>query len=358
MISLFRQWYQRNFSDPEVIFLALSLFTGFLVVFILSKTLVSFLVAVVLAYLLDGAVTFLEKKKVPHLIAVILVFITFLLFCMIVFFGLVPLLSRQLSQLFAEIPNMLSVGQTKLMELPQTYPSIFTEAQIHTIISNIGAAIGSAGKQILSFSLANVANVFALAVYAFLVPMMMFFILKDKKQIVRWICQFIPRQSQLSRKVWKEVDIKIANYIGGKFVEIMIVWIANYILFFVLGLHYSMLLSFLVGLSVIIPFVGAFVVTIPVMIIGYMQFGLDPAFYTLLIAFVVIQIIDGNVVVPLLFSEVVNLHPLAIIVAVLFFGGLWGVWGIFFAIPLATLVQAVINSWPKADVPWTTELSE
>ena len=61
----------------------------------------------------------------------------------------------------------------------------------------------------------------------------------------------------------------------------------------------------------------------------------------------VVQFMDGNVLVPLLFSEVVNMHPAAIIIAVLFFGGLWGVWGVFFAIPLATLIQAVIHSWPS-----------
>ena len=65
------------------------------------------------------------------------------------------------------------------------------------------------------------------------------------------------------------------------------------------------------------------------------------------IAYVVIQFLDGNLLVPLLFSEMVNLHPSAIIVAVLLFGGLWGVLGVFFAIPLATLIHAVINSWPK-----------
>jgi putative permease len=59
----------------------------------------------------------------------------------------------------------------------------------------------------------------------------------------------------------------------------------------------------------------------------------------------VIQILDGNVLVALLFSEVVNLHPVAIIVAVLVFGGMFGFWGIFFAIPLATLVQAVLKAW-------------
>jgi putative permease len=63
--------------------------------------------------------------------------------------------------------------------------------------------------------------------------------------------------------------------------------------------------------------------------------------------YLVIQVLDGNVLVPLLFSEAVNLHPVAIILAVLFFGGIWGIWGVFFAIPLATLIKAIINAWPS-----------
>ena len=65
-----------------------------------------------------------------------------------------------------------------------------------------------------------------------------------------------------------------------------------------------------------------------------------------MISYFVIQFLDGNVLVPILFSEAVNLHPIAIIVAILVFGGLWGFWGVFFAIPLATLVKALINVWP------------
>jgi putative permease len=64
-----------------------------------------------------------------------------------------------------------------------------------------------------------------------------------------------------------------------------------------------------------------------------------------MLAYGIIQALDGNIIVPLLFSEAVNLHPVTIIIAVIFFGGLWGFWGVFFAIPLATLVKAVINAW-------------
>ena len=121
----------------------------------------------------------------------------------------------------------------------------------------------------------------------------------------------------------------------------------SYFCFFFWSLNYSSLLVILVCLSVVIPYIGAVLVTIPVAMIALFQFGLSDAFYYVMFIFLIIQMIDGNVLVPLLFSEVVNLHPTVIIIAVLFFGGVWGVWGVFFAIPLATMSKAVFTDWPR-----------
>jgi putative permease len=86
-----------------------------------------------------------------------------------------------------------------------------------------------------------------------------------------------------------------------------------------------------------------------VVAVGFFQWGLASEFYWLCAVYLIIQALDGNLLVPLLFSEAVNLHPVAIILAVLFFGGIWGLWGVFFAIPLATVIKAIINAWPTAE---------
>ena len=99
-----------------------------------------------------------------------------------------------------------------------------------------------------------------------------------------------------------------------------------------------------------VPYIGATLVTIPVALVGLIQFGTGDTFLYLIIVYFVIQALDGNLLVPLLFSETNNLHPVAIIAAVLFFGGIWGFWGVFFAIPLATLVVAVIDALDETKV--------
>ena len=140
---------------------------------------------------------------------------------------------------------------------------------------------------------------------------------------------------------------QLFNYVTGKFIEMLIVASISYILFASLGLPYAVLIAILVGLSVIIPIFGAILVTIPVVLVGLYEWGLTQNFYWLLGLYLAIQMLDGNVLVPLLFSNRNNLHPVVIIISVLFFGGIWGFWGLFFAIPLATFIKAIINSWPE-----------
>ena len=347
MFELIRKWYERHFSDPQAVMMAWLILVVLGLVWLVGGILAPVLTAVVAAYLLEGVVTMMNRYHIPRGVAATIVLIVFIVFVLLLLFGLLPMLSRQVSQLVFELPRMLGKGQQLLMLLPEQYPQLFTEAQVIQVSNSIREQVVDWGQSLLSMSLANVVNILAFSVYAVLVPLMVFFTLKDKPAILHWFSHFVPPNNDLSNRVWAEVDIKIANYIRGKFIEILIVGFVSYITFALMGLNYALLLGFLVGVSVIVPFIGAVAVTVPVALIGFFQWGLEPTLGYLMLAYLVIQILDGNVLVPILFSEVVNLHPLAIIVAVLFFGGIWGILGVFFAIPLATFVQAILNSWPS-----------
>lgn len=341
-----RSWFQRHLADPQVMGLAVVLVAGFFIVLLTGEMLAPVIASIIIAYLLEGLVGVFERNGLPRLVAVLLVFLGFLAFTAFVFFALLPLLSRQATQLFQLLPEMLSSGQDALMRLPQRYPELFSEEQIRDLIYAIRIEALSYGQQVVSLSVSSVVSVIALAVYLILMPLLVFFFLKDKSRIVEWFVRFLPKDRTLVTQVWVEVDRQIGNYVRGKFIEILIVWLVTFLTFSIMGMQFAMLLGVLVGLSVLIPYIGAAAVTVPVAVLAYFQWGVGPEFWWLLVAYGIIQALDGNVLVPLLFSEVVDLHPVAIIVAVLIFGGLWGFWGVFFAIPLATLVQAVLKAWP------------
>ncbi len=348
-MEVIRAWFRRHLSDPQVIGLAVVLLTGFAIIWVAGNMLAPVLASIIIAYLLEGLVVYLVRVGCPRFFAVLIVFCAFMAFVVFIIFGLMPLLSRQATQLIQQLPVMVGRGQDLLMTLPERYPQVFSVEQVRELITAIRAETVALGQQVVSLSLASVVGIITWIVYLFLVPLMVFFFMKDKQRIIAWMTGFLPRDRKLLADVWHDVDDQIGNYVRGKFVEIIIVWIVTYVTFAILGLQFSLLLGVVVGLSVLIPYIGAIAVTIPVAIVAYFQWGFNADFAWVLAAYSVIQVLDGNVLVPLLFSEAVNLHPVAIIAAILIFGGLWGFWGIFFAIPLATLVQAVLKAWPKAE---------
>jgi len=343
------EWFRRHFSDPQVVLLAALLVLASVVVLVMGNMLAPVLASIVIAYLLEGLVGLLERWGMPRVVAVAVVFVVFLLFVTLVLFGLLPLLSRQITQFFQQMPNMISHGQNALMQLPERYPDMVTSDQIQELIGRIRRESLAFGQQVVSISIASVVGIITILVYLILMPLLVFFFLKDKHRILGWLVQFLPEDRALSQQIWADVDRQLGNYVRGKFWEILIVGSVSFAAFRLFGLDYAMLLGVLVGLSVIIPFIGAAVVTLPVLLIAWFQWGWGGDFIWLTVAYWVIQALDGNVLVPLLFSEVVNLHPVAIIVAILVFGGFWGFWGVFFAIPLATLVQAILTAWPTQD---------
>ena len=346
MFSILQQWYHRHFTDPQTVIFAFILIVGVLLVFVLNTHLMPILIAIILAYLNEGLVIWLKKVGFGRTAAASFVTALMLTTIVIVFFILLPLLSKQISELFREMPNMFAKGHLLLAQLPEEYPDYVSATQIEELLTLARIEISNMGQRVVSLSLSSVVSIITFLVYLILLPLMVFFFLKDKDMIVEWAANFLPEERRLLHKVWKELDIKIASYIRGKVIEVLIIWSASYVAFTIMGLNYAMLLSFSVGLSVIIPYVGATVITIPVALIAFFQWGFSSEFAWLMGIYLVIQFLDGNLLVPLLFSEVVNLHPVAIIVAVVFFGSLWGIWGVFFAIPLATLIQAIIKAWP------------
>ncbi len=345
-MRLITDWFKRAFADPQIVFLMLVLVVGFAIILTMGDMLAPVLASAVIAYLLEGLVVVLEDRGVPRWLASTVVFIAFLLFLAIVLLGLMPMLSRQITDLVQQLPSMITAGQAVLMTLPERYPEIISPEQAQEILNAIRQEIAGFGQDVLSLSVSSVVGVLTIVVYLVLMPLLVFFFLKDRDKIMAWFGRFVPRDRGLADRVWFEVDKQIANYVRGKFWEIIIVWAATFVAFKVLGLQYAMLLSVLVGLSVVVPYVGATVVTLPVLMVAWAQWGWGNDFLWVTVSYLVIQGLDGNLLVPLLFGEVVSLHPVAIIVAILVFGGLWGFWGVFFAIPLGTLVNAIMRAWP------------
>jgi putative permease len=347
MLEIFEKWYRRYLFEEESVLLLVLLTIGVVLLMTIGDILTPVVAAIVLAYLMQGVAGQLERHGLPKALGVAIAYLLFIGVFFGVTLGLLPLVWQQLISLVSEMPRILEKAQQLLGVLPEEYPGLITEAQLNGAISMAQTELAGLGQAIVTRTLASIPGVVTVLLYMILIPLLVFFFMKDREQILDWLGGFLPSERPLLRRIWSEMNMQFANYARGKVLEIIVVGLVTYFAFGWLGLNYAALLALLVGLSVIIPYIGAALVTIPVIMVAFFQWGLGSEFYAVFAVYVIIQTLDGNLLVPLLFSEAVNLHPVAIIMAVLFFGGIWGLWGVFFAIPLATLVKAIINAWPS-----------
>jgi putative permease len=321
------------------------LLAGAGLIYFLGSLLTPVFISIIIAYLLHGMVGQLRRFGLPRLAAVSIVFSVFMVAMIVLFLWLIPLTVKQISQLVQQLPGMLLTAQNQLIQLPTKYPGLISESQVNQISDFLNSGITTLGRHFLTLSFASVVGLIHVVVYLVLVPFMVFFLLKDKEKIISWGRRFLPDNMDLTESVWQEANLQVTNYIRGKGWELLIVWGVSDIVFNALGLQFSLLVSLFVGLSVIIPYVGVTVMGIVMTLIAFIQWGWSSQLVWAMVAYAIIQIFDGNLLAPLLLSGVTNLHPVAIVVAVLLFGGLWGIWGLFFAIPLATLANTVTKAW-------------
>ena len=394
-MDLIKQWIRRQLSNPQIVMLAGILLCVFLTIFFLGDILAPVFAALVIAYLLDGIILRIQKRGAPRLAAVCGVYVLFLLAVFMLFFVVIPSLVAELDKFVRrDVPGIVQNASQDIRDAYTKYETFKTERlsnfinkpagpaqnpddketdsepplssqapsssgpgqsegslNVERLTESIEAELTELGRTALTLSITSLKSVVVWILYLVLVPVMVFFILKDKERLMAWFAQFLPQERGLTSKVWHEVNLQTSNYVRGKFWEVMIVWGVTFLTFSLFGLRATLLISLFVGLSVLVPYVGATLMYLPIAIIGFYQFGASSTFVWLIIAYSIIQILDGNLLAPILMSEATSLHPIAVIVAILIFGGLWGFWGVFFAIPLATLINSIIKAWPMEPAP-------
>ncbi len=343
-----RDWFRRHFRDPEVVALLALLLGGLLLVVFFGRVLAPVIASVVIAYVLHAPMTKLHQVGAPRLVALGVVFSGFMAFLLLALLAFLPLLLQQIEQVVRALPGMIGLVQELLLELPERRPDLIDPMQVEDLVVRLRNEAVTAAQGVLAFSLAQVGSLVAVGVYLFVVPFLVFFLLKDKDRILAWLERFLPGERALAARVWADIDRKLGAFVRGKIYEMGIVGTVAWIAFTWLGVDFALLLAVATGLSVLVPYVGVVTVAIPVTLVALFQFGWSSTFAAVVGAYTGIQLVDGNLLAPLLLSEVVDLHPTAVIVAIFVFGGIWGFWGVFFAIPLATVAAAVIEAWPGA----------
>ncbi len=374
MFRLFKNWYHNHFSQPGTVEFALVLVVGFILVYFFMWLVGPLVVALCLAYILDWAVCALIRRfKLKRTTAAAVVMVLFISLAVLALILLVPQLIRQGAQFYnamlalsqdaaaseltlsgRDVDAYLAAWLYSLIEnLPDPLPSMLSREDLHAAAAALRTQFISYTANLMRTQLMpSVVNVFTYLMYFIIVPIFTFLMLRNKEQLQqRFLTYILPNNQVLIKEFWPAISRQIAGYIRGKVLHIIIITCVNTLAFRLFSLNYAVLLGVGVGLSVVIPYVGAVIIALPVIFVAVFQFGFTLTLFWLLLIYLIIQLLDSNVLTPMLFSKAMNLDAFSILAAILIFGGLWGFWGVFFAIPLATFIKTLIVRWPSAAYP-------
>ncbi|MGN1392667.1 MAG: AI-2E family transporter [Succinivibrionaceae bacterium] len=407
MIKFFKAWYYHHLSHPAAAVLILQFLAIFLSIYYFSNILAPLIAALVLSFMLEKPTNFLIKHHANRFSASSVVISSFVVICISLVIMIVPPTINQLSKFANTITlsiNNYSKSETKILnvenynipqkenlknnvdfntpsdhnnssnnnnlskkeetqditvqwlinkleilkqKLPESYQKIISSEQLNKSVSYISNIIKDWISPFLKTQIAPMlVDILNILIYIVIVPIFSFYMLNDKEYFLNLTKKYLAPYNEVS-DFWSNMNNDITQYLNGKIIHILVISTINVISFGLLNLNYALLLGIGVGLSVVIPYVGALIITIPIVAIGIIQFGLSSDLLWLLIVYTVIQLIDAYVITPKLFSTTLNLNPFFILVAIVIFGGIWGFWGVVLAIPLATFVKNVITHWPS-----------
>ena len=332
-------------KSQQLIFLVASLFFGLLTLWIFGDLASPILISIVLAVLFRPVNTYFTKIGIPRKISVFITFLIVMLLASAFLLLFVPLFINETEAFIEDIPSLLFILEPVTQALGSLNAPIESIESAQSLLSDLSGFLTGA----ISFGVSRAQETANLFLGLILVPIFLFFWLWDTETLSNGFSRFVPKKRKFLSKVWNEANVNFQNYFKGKFIEVFIVAIFGSLLFYFLGLNSPILLGTTLGLSQLIPFFGPVFMTIPILIISLAQFGLDPYVIVILIAFGILQFIDGNIFLPFLMSGVVKLPAVVVLLSVFFFGAIFGIWGVFFSVPLASFVKSILDNWKYID---------
>jgi len=316
-------------------------------VHVLRSILLPFVAGAAIAFFLDPLADRLEKLRVSRTLAAILVLAAFLLLIGAMLLLLEPLLQAQVTQLISRFPVYLAAARTQIDHLFEVLEDRLPPEDMQRLRDAAGAKIAdlvSGAGQVLSGVLTGgvaVANILSLI---FITPVVSFFLLRDWDLIIAAIDSWLPRQHvQTIREQAHLIEQTLSGFIRGQFSVCALLGVYYAIGLTALGLDFGLVVGFLAGLLIFIPFIGGLTGGLLAVLLAFAQFGdwHRPLYVALL--FVIGQSLEGNFITPKLVGDRVNLHPVWIIFSLLAFGAVFGILGVLIAVPFSAVLGVLFR---------------
>lgn len=322
---------------------------------VLWRLLSPFLIACFIAYLLYPVIMHLhEQWKLPRGIAIIAIYVLFFIGIGYLIYRVYPVALMQIRDLNEYLPQAITMYEQLIYQLYES--TSFLPESVHDKIDDVILTIETYLDHLLGKIIDGFTKLFDLIILLTVIPVLVFYFLKDYENMKQFFKGFIPDhyEERLS-DIIRSIDKRLGHYIRGQLIVCFIVGLVTFIVFYILNIKYALLLAIIVGLTNIIPYFGPIIGAIPAVLITLTD-SLKLVVFVLITIFVV-QLLESNLLQPYIVGKSINIHPIAIIFALLLGAQISGVWGMILAVPTLAIVKEVIyhtypflksNQTPKA----------
>jgi predicted PurR-regulated permease PerM len=305
--------------------------------YFLSPILAPFLLAAILAYISNPLVSWLARHRVRRALGAVLVMLLLGGLFVVLLVILLPLFIKEVRLLSERLPGFLAQLNDNLVPWVKAKFGLelqFDLAALRKLIGeNLQGADGLGMKLLSSLRIGGLA-VLGFVVTVLLVPVVLFYLLRDWNGLLLQIEELLPRRwhPQLTG-VAAEIDAVLAEFLRGQ-LAVMIVMSALYVLgLWLAGLEFALPIGIITGTLVFVPYVGMLTGLVLATLVALMQFPSVSGVAPVWIAFAVCQALEATLVTPLLVGRRIGLHPVAVIFALLAFGQIFGFFGVLLALP-------------------------
>ena len=332
-------------KNQQFMFLATVISAGFISLWVVGDLSTPILASIVLALLFRPMQVYFIKIGIPERLSVFITFLIVVILALVFFLIFIPLFINEATRYWNELPNLVVISEPLLDLLGQYNAPIESIEGAQSFLSEIAGYASDA----VSFTISRLQDTANLLLTIILVPIFLFFWLWDTDTLSSGFSKLVPKKRKFLIRVWNETNTNFQSYFKAKFVEVFVVAVSGSLMFWALGLNSPVLLGVSFGLSQLIPFFGPVFMTFPVLIVSLAQFGLDPYVIVILLFYGLLQNIDGNIFLPFLMSGVVKLPAVVVLLSVFLFGAIFGIWGVFFAVPIASFIKSLMDNWKYID---------
>ena len=326
--------------------IAITLAFGWLL-WLLSPILAPFLFAAILAYILNPVVATISGPRLKRTFAIVLIMLAALSLLAALAFVIVPLLSRELRALTERLPGFMIWLNQKVSPWLQSRLGIALQFDVETV-RQIAAETLQGNQNLVARLLGSVKiggmALLAFVVNALLVPVVLFYLLRDWDRILERMDGLIPRRFHAkTRQILGEIDGVLAEFLRGQLLVILLMSVYYVTALWLARLEFALPIGIITGLLVFIPYVGALTGILLGTMAALMQFGSFAGVAWVWLAFALGQALEGMLVTPLLVGERIGLHPVAVIFALLAFGQVFGFFGVLLALPASAALLVALR---------------